>query len=502
MTTEITTLGIEVDSTDVIKADDALLDMASSASRAADEVQDLTSKSKTAGTTLKTHTANATKASTATSGMGRSAGQAGIQIQQMVGQIQGGVSPMVALSQQAADLGIVLGAPLIGVAVSLGAVLVGTLAAAFMTTEEEASDLVDRIKEMTNDFENLTEAQANFLLLDYASKIEEAKDRQEELTEAIAEQQSEIELLEEKASGYGRTAKAAQETLNGTYAETQKSIASMSAEYDTLNQDIDAYKTGIEDIKEIMAGISDEDLAVTMTWPTQDEMNQRRFSLQSELDAINDYLEGEYLDRQLSIYNEFRYAMQDMETQRIADERDSFETQLGIYQEYANARIQADEDAANAAIELEQQKNEAMQNLTSAFTAFMAVENEEIFNIGKAGAASMALINAYGAAAKAWEQGGIYGAVSAAAVWAAAAANVSSILSTDYGDTSGTSSSTSISSSTSSSSSTSTDNSITNVNITGGNNISTSEWAQILASVFDSDAVPIKSTSAQFKRFN
>lgn len=57
-------------------------------------------------------------------------GQAGIQVQQFVGQLQGGQSAMVALAQQSADLGIVLGAPLIGVVVSLAAVLAGTLAPA------------------------------------------------------------------------------------------------------------------------------------------------------------------------------------------------------------------------------------------------------------------------------------------------------------------------------------------------------------------------------------
>ena len=60
-------------------------------------------------------------------GVGRNAGQAGIQVQQLVGQIQGGVSPMVAFSQQAADIGFVLGAPLAGaiagIAFSIGSVL-------------------------------------------------------------------------------------------------------------------------------------------------------------------------------------------------------------------------------------------------------------------------------------------------------------------------------------------------------------------------------------------
>ena len=51
----------------------------------------------------------------------RKAGAAGIQIQQFTGQVTTGTNSLVALSQQAADLGIVLGAPLVGVFASLGA---------------------------------------------------------------------------------------------------------------------------------------------------------------------------------------------------------------------------------------------------------------------------------------------------------------------------------------------------------------------------------------------
>jgi hypothetical protein len=71
--------------------------------------------------------------------MGRKAGQASIQLQQMVGQIQGGVNPMMALSQQGADLGIVLGAPLVGsivgIAAAIGVSLVPNLANAKTSAE-------------------------------------------------------------------------------------------------------------------------------------------------------------------------------------------------------------------------------------------------------------------------------------------------------------------------------------------------------------------------------
>lgn len=76
-------------------------------------------------------------------------GQAGIQIQQLVGQIQAGQSAMVALAQQSADLGIVLGAPLVGVFVSLAAVVAGTLAPALFdskTAMEKLEKAVEQVK--------------------------------------------------------------------------------------------------------------------------------------------------------------------------------------------------------------------------------------------------------------------------------------------------------------------------------------------------------------------
>lgn len=76
-------------------------------------------------------------------------GQAGIQVQQFVGQLQGGQSAMVALAQQSADLGIVLGAPLIGVFVSLAAVLAGTLAPAVFdskTSLEKMEKAIERVQ--------------------------------------------------------------------------------------------------------------------------------------------------------------------------------------------------------------------------------------------------------------------------------------------------------------------------------------------------------------------
>ena len=82
-------------------------------------------------------------------GMGRSAGQASIQLQQFTGQVSGGVNPLIAFSQQAADLGIVMGAPLlgsiVGIAAAVGVVLLPEL---FKSTDalEDLEKISDSLK--------------------------------------------------------------------------------------------------------------------------------------------------------------------------------------------------------------------------------------------------------------------------------------------------------------------------------------------------------------------
>ncbi len=127
---------VEANTTDLPKAVDAMDDMADAAQRAGDGV-DIMGKKVAAGSKA---------ASAGVSGFGRSAGQAGIQIQQLVGQIQGGQSAFLALSAQATDLGIVLGAPLVGVVVGLGAALAGSLAPSFLRAEDSAEKLIETME--------------------------------------------------------------------------------------------------------------------------------------------------------------------------------------------------------------------------------------------------------------------------------------------------------------------------------------------------------------------
>ncbi|AUR95670.1 coil containing protein [Vibrio phage 1.210.O._10N.222.52.C2] len=94
--------------------------------------------------------------------MGRGAGQAGIQIQQLVGQIQGGQSAMLALSQQGADLGIVLGAPLAGAVIGISASIAGVLIPALIGTSAEVKELDEILPSLIEKFNQLSETQKKY----------------------------------------------------------------------------------------------------------------------------------------------------------------------------------------------------------------------------------------------------------------------------------------------------------------------------------------------------
>ena len=126
--------------------------------------------------------------------LGRTTGQAAMQVQQLVGQVQGGVSPFVALSQQAADLGFVLGFPLLGAVVGIGAALAGPLVAAFTQAEDSADKFKETLKEINNTQE---EYKANAVRVEVAKLNSEFEKQQQTIDSLKRQQEQYIELLKQ-----------------------------------------------------------------------------------------------------------------------------------------------------------------------------------------------------------------------------------------------------------------------------------------------------------------
>ncbi len=160
------------------------------------------------------------KVNTAMAGMGRSAGQAGIQIQQFVGQVQAGQSPMLALSQQAADLGIVLGAPLLGAITGIAASFAGVLLPSLFDTKTSTEELIEAQESLSEILDTNSDN-----ILTFTDKIKGLVSENEELAR--------IEI----AAGINDASKAISSATN--------QIREASGEYVSWADDVESVSAGL-----------------------------------------------------------------------------------------------------------------------------------------------------------------------------------------------------------------------------------------------------------------
>lgn len=290
MTTEINRLVFEADSTDLNKADAALDQLSSTGTRTEASAKKLTASIKameaelrrqkdTVGLTedqiqlydyamqgatqaelkhikaLQTsqreylesaeasarYTNTTTKAGTAMGAMGRRAGMAGIQVQQFVGQVTMGTNPMQALSMQAADLGFVLGAPLVGAVAGITAALVGSFLPALFQSGDAINDLVAETEDWIDVLGAVTQAQKDLLEFDLNQRLEEERDRFADNTEAVSTYERQLQELDKRmAAGnitqwsWNRATTAITEKLVMARAEADNATASIADLEDQL----------------------------------------------------------------------------------------------------------------------------------------------------------------------------------------------------------------------------------------------------------------------------
>jgi len=171
--------------------------------------------------------------SSALGNFGRQAGQAGIQIQQFVGQVQGGVSPLVALSQQATDLGFVLGFPLLGAVVGIAAAVGGPLISSFINAGESSDDLKKKLDDLQKALQDLdAESKKAFTQVELGKLSTEYEKQQDKVTKLRLESEKLTkELLESSGPAQDRLAVR----LNAVGAELLKAQAEMKSYADQMN---------------------------------------------------------------------------------------------------------------------------------------------------------------------------------------------------------------------------------------------------------------------------
>lgn len=160
---------------------------------------------------------------------GRQSGMAGIQVQQFVGQIQGGQSAMVALSQQSADLGFVLGAPLLGAVVGITASVIG-MAFAFSDAEVELEKVSETVPDLIKKFNELDEAAKRVALGIVAAEIATQEKALKDTKKAADEYLTSLNLF---TSTEERSAKM--DEFNSTILKLGFSLAELKESYKELS---------------------------------------------------------------------------------------------------------------------------------------------------------------------------------------------------------------------------------------------------------------------------
>lgn len=297
--------------------------------------------------------------------LGRTTGQAAMQVQQLVGQVQGGVSPFVALSQQAADLGFVLGFPLLGAVVGIGAALAGPLVAAFTQAEESADKFKETLKEINNTQE---EYKANAVRVEVA-KLNDEFERQQQKVDSLKRQQEQyIELLKRGGSSQASYAVAlfdvnrqidnaveAQADLSKKIEEVGAAGLSATAAADTQSGAIESLTSNLE-----LQRIALE----------QGELQGRLYAAANQLELQSVEALPPAIREQITAIYELEQAQK---AQKEAAQQ-LLQTQREVAQEVSQ-QARADADAARRAERDKQRINERIANMRLE-TQTMAAESE------------------------------------------------------------------------------------------------------------------------------
>ena len=175
-------------------------------------------------------------------GIGRRAGMASIQIQQFVGQVTTGTSAATALSQQSADLGFVLGFPLLGAVTGIAAAIAGPFIASLFGAGVEVDNLQEKLKELA-ETELLTAEQAAFLAAQEKSSIAERKEKIDTLKDEIKANE---DLATAIARGQGGRSVAADregaiEKINESLIEQRATLSLLNREQQKAEERVISY---------------------------------------------------------------------------------------------------------------------------------------------------------------------------------------------------------------------------------------------------------------------
>jgi len=334
-------------------------------------------------------------------GLSRKTGMAAVQFEQFVGQVNYGGNIIQAAAFQMADLGIVLGAPMLGAIAGLSASIVGMLVPSLFDAEDKTEKLIDKLRELA-ETKILTKEQAALLAQEERKLIKEKEELIKTTREEIAENERQLKNIGNIIER-GQLGAKAYNNLQKSARELNEEIVAFNAVISTSNQEIDesrvkldfytaAVKGNIDQTKAQKEAIMDfvasiqaqadaigkTERQIALQKATQDGANQ------SQIDAINaayDAIEAEEERVKAAIIaqRELLKAQREASAERLKIEREEEAERLKIKREaeqQSAARVSAVEQIRQEI--MTEQQLMAQKFITDGEMLKEALANEEI----------------------------------------------------------------------------------------------------------------------------
>lgn len=349
--------------------------------------------------------------------MGRNAGMAGMQVQQLVGQVQMGTNPMMALSQQAADLGFVLGAPLAGAVAGIGASIAMVLLPNLFQASRSIDDVSEAIDDLSLSYKDLTQAERELKELQLVMKLEEQetalKSLESQLNNSITAMESQRDAVNEDMYAMEMSAEAA-ETFRREQVLLKGDISILKREISDTTENLDYYRgattqTAAETkkLKEETEDYIDklkEELALfdaTDAQKREFQIKQLAAGKQAEAKALSDQLKAkeEAKEAEEQLVKDKDEAMRMVQRmgydQTTNDLKNSFVAQQALLDQYHSQNLISKEQYAMASQQLEEKMTaSAVASFSSGMEA-LGRYNKKAFQIAKAVKTGEAIMNTY-----------------------------------------------------------------------------------------------------------
>jgi len=275
--------------------------------------------------------------------------QAGYQFQDLVVQLQGGVNPFVAISQQGSQLASFFAGPW-GASIGLGIAALGALGTSMMAARGETKSLQQSISGL-KETEQIVRDLAEVFDLDLANALDVVDEKFRVILETYnrLELQSSIKALKKEIGGIDGFMSVTESLAGGMFATDEESGKFIAGSQQ--------FKDRVAEVQGILAQLDDASIK------TKDQLDQMFVKVITDLDKLS-YVEQDYIDRLIQIAGGDLQALQDI-AQNLVDEQedknDALEIEAKLTEKLLGLQQDRDLDAKKAQADLLKQQGHLAQ---------------------------------------------------------------------------------------------------------------------------------------------